>query len=160
MIVQLYAGCMSNSQREPTTRYIPRMKNRPVHQVARTQPARSRNPRARGPNGSNACGVSCSCWTTVTRSLPFLRRSCQVLHESVDLLRRERLAERRRHHALLEAGDEIRVRIDDRLLHIGGERLPGLRGVGRQVVEVRPDLAAGSGRLERMAAAAAAAPKH
>src|SRR5436189_5691101 len=93
------------------------------------------------------------CSTAVVTCSP-LRSSGQILHERVYLRGRERAAEGARHDVLVRRHD-VGARIDDRLLHVGVERLARLLRVRGEAVEVRPDLRRRARRLEGVAVAAA-----
>ena len=74
--------------------------------------------------------------------------SAHVGHERVELLGRQRLTERRRHHAgLIPVGDDG-IRIDDRLADELRHGLPGLPDLLR-IVQRRADLRVGARRRTR-----------
>src|SRR5205085_4960018 len=93
-------------------------------QAARIQPGPSSSRRAAPPRSGGGPCTSWSALTAVTSSnSPLLARVDQVLDERVQLLLRQRLAERLRHHVLRVVLLDVRVRVDDRLAH---ERLARL----------------------------------
>ena len=134
--------------------YMPIRKKTTEHHAALNRPGRIRKPRCR----AGWCGPP---WAAVLRSVLRRSSSCSRLltrhegHEGVELRRGERLAERLRHHARLEAARDLCVGVDDRLADELVERLPGLLGRRGQVVEVGPDRSGRPGRLECVASAAA-----
>src|SRR3954454_12093187 len=75
----------------------------------------------------------------------------QILYERVDLCGTESRLEILRHHVRLEAGRDLGVRVLDRLLDEGRPLARDL-----DLVQVRPDLAVGSGVCQRVAGATSA----
>src|SRR5947209_19560536 len=73
------------------------------------------------------------------------------IYEGVELLLRDRLAEGRGHDVLRVAGRDVCVRVGDRRPDERRERLLRALRLGRQLVEVRADLAGRARRAERVA---------
>src|SRR5436190_15385228 len=157
---QSSSGCQPPHQRKRHTSPKPMPPKSGVIQSARTNPGPRSSLRA-PPRLGGAVWTSWSAVTAVTSSdSPLLARVDQVLNEAVELLLRQRLAERLRHHVRVVARLDVRVRIDDRLADEVLERPARLLGVLRQPVEVGPDVRRRAGRRERVAGAAAVVLEH
>src|SRR5579862_1461452 len=145
------SGSQWASQRNSTGNPRPMPKKSGVTQRTRSQPGAVRR---RMPLGGGAGRWSCSICAGAAEVVMSLRVLRQILHELVQLVRRDLRAEDRRHHVLV-AGLDVGAGIHDRLLDEGGKGAAiRLRRVLLELVEIGTCGAGRACRLERVAPAA------